>query len=250
MVHMDGEAALGCESVTLAHDSPGGEAELQGRYVAPADADASAACVLLVHGVYGMQPGIDAALGRLARAGYHALSVDLYRAAGLAPAADADDEARAWGELADREALKALESAAAWLGKRGDRRSLAVMGFGLGGSLAFLMGCTSRRVAALVSCYGTTLYPELSSTKPAQPLELFLNLDRPYLGLFAEHDRNLPADHQQLLSERLEAGHKEHELLHFPGTRQGFMEPDHANFDEANACAAWERTLGFLQDTL
>jgi carboxymethylenebutenolidase len=226
------------------------EAGLGGVYGAGEAVDEDSPAVLMVHGVGGVDGFVRDCVERFAGAGFHALALDLYAAAEVSPAADARDELRAWGELGDRDALSRLELGAGWLGKRGDRRSVAVVGAGMGGTLAFLMGCTSRQVAAVASWYGTTLYGELSRLKPAQPLELFLNLDRPYLGIFAESDESLPAGHHQLLAERLEAGHKQHELVHCAGTQHGFMDAGHANYDEASAGEAWERTLGFLKDTL
>lgn len=223
---------------------------LWGEFSPAAAGDGEHALVLLVPGARARARLLSDAGERLTQAGYHVLMPDIMGHLGLEPAADAEDEAGVRARVADRRALAALELAAGWLAERGDAQSLAVLGFGLGGTLAFMMGCISRRVACVVGCCGTTLYAELSSQRPTQPLELFLNLDRPYLGLFAEHDASEPEGHYERLQERMEAGYKSYELVRYGGTRAGFMDPCSANYDEASAHAAWQRTLAFLKDSL
>ncbi len=111
----------------------------------------------------------------------------------------------------DRGALQDIECTLAWLGEQDeiDAQSLAVVGAGHGGTLAFLIGCTSRQVAAVASIGGPVEYDGLSATRPAQPIELHLNLDRPlFLVEKAPGGSSLPEDQLHRLTERLQAGHK------------------------------------------
>lgn len=188
---------------------PGAEGdELRGRFRSPDPVGAPGRACVLVHDLEGAGAAEEALAGRLAALGVASLTVDLWTREGAA----GDLEA-----LPDRRALADLEGALAWLGAREelDERSLGVAGRGHGGTLAFLAACTSRRVAAAVSLGGGVLYPGLSAAHPTQPLELHLNLDRPFLlvrlrGASGEAPGDLEVE---LLTERLRAGAKDHRCV-------------------------------------
>ena len=115
---------------------------------------------------------------------------------------------------ADRPALRELERALGELERRPgiDRARLAAVGFGRGGTLAFLLGC-ARRLAAVVDVDGPVLYPELSSAQPIQPLELGLNLEGAFLGVFAGREPRVTDEELGLLRDRLEAAARPHEIV-------------------------------------
>lgn len=112
----------------------------------------------------------------------------------------------------DRAALAELDPRLAELGRLPgvDPERLAVLGLGRGGTLAFLLACT-RRLAAAVDVEGPVLHAELSPARPTQPLELALNLEGAFLGLFAE-DGAVGAEQRELLRARLEAAARPFEL--------------------------------------
>lgn len=145
--------------------------------------------------------------------------------------------------LADRPALAALETAVQGLAGHEDvlGDGVAVVGLGRAGTLAFLCGCTSRAVAAVVSCGGRALYPALSPTKPTQPLELLLNLDRPLLALCGSSDPLCPPEHRDLWRQKLEAGGKDHELVVYPDPAPADLTVDPERF---------QRVVDFLASRL
>jgi len=57
----------------------------------------------------------------------------------------------------------------------------AVVGVGMGGTWALLLGCQSVSVSAVATVNGRLVYPRLSAAKPVQPLEMILNLSAPVL---------------------------------------------------------------------
>ena len=120
----------------------------------------------------------------------------------------------------------------------------------MGGTLAFLVGCTSTRVAAVVSFYGRPLYPELSANRPTQPLELVLNLDRPLLAFFGERDEGIPAEHVERMRSMLEQSAKDFEIVTYPDAGHGFLNDLRPGYHEPSARDAWSRTLSFLRESL
>lgn len=209
----------------------------------------------LLHDVHGLDEQARACAARLAREGYPVLLPDLYAregAPGAGARADGRELAAALAALPDRRALADLDGALRWLGaeERVDARALGVVGFGLGGTLAFLVGCTSTRAACVVDVGGPALYPALSATKPSQPLELHLNLDRPLLALLGARDPLAPAGHAALLAERLELAGKDAAVVVYPRAGRRFFDPAHADHEPEAAADARGRTLAFLRASL
>ncbi len=186
------------------------------------------AAVLVLHAAGPASAWAEDALARLARAGLTA------RAHVLSEVALASDR----GALPELD--RALDGLRALDGVQGER--LAVLGLGRGGTLAFLLGCT-RRLAALVDVEGPVLHPVLSPERPTQPLELGLNLEGAFLGVFAERGA-VGAEERALLRARLSSAARPFELVLVPGA--GFFEPGHAGYDAAHAAELWGRVLAFL----
>jgi len=154
-------------------------------------------------------------------------------------ALDAEDD--------DRRAALDLDAGAAWLAGHAsvDPERIGAIGFGVGGVYAYLLGCHSRRIAAVVSYQGAIVYRELSSAKPVQPLEMALNLSAPLLAFFGEEDVSIPQEHVGRLRDVLSQFAKTFEVHTYPGAGADFFEDD-----EAASADAWSRTLAFLSDSL
>ena len=236
---MGGEAAEPAPAEARWAGPGGGEA--RGLLLGPrpgATLGAAGSAVLVIPGEPGLGPRGLGLARRIAGAGHVALLVDPYTQAGEA-------------QPSDRRALAELEAALRWLGGRAevDEQRIAAAGFGAGGTLAFQLGCTSTRVAAVVDVAGPPLHPELSAARPIQPLELVLNLDRPLLAVFGGEDPSVPAEHVALLRAALEAGSKDFELASIPRAGAGFFHGDRPDYHGA-AEDAWDRVLRFLEGVL
>lgn len=218
--------------------------------------------ILLLHEVFGLDAHMRDVARRFAAEGYVVHVPDLYAPDGVpGPASTADDPAPAWtadqiraavASLPDRRVLADLEAAAETLGKRQDvdAERIAVVGFCMGGNYAFLLGCTSSRVRAVVDFYGRVVYPELSAEKPTQPLELALNLGCPLLALFGEEDPAIPAEDVERMRVVLSQFSREFDILTYPGAGHGFFNDRRPGHHEAAAADAWRRVLDFLRSTL
>jgi len=236
--------------------------EIRGELFRPSGDRRDSPGVIVVHEVFGLDEFTRSVAERMARAGYVALAPDLYSRTGLpGPPGTAEDPAPRWdietvrsavASLPDRRSAADLEAAANWLAadRDVDGSSVAVLGFCAGGNQAFLMGCQSRRVAAVVMFYGRIVYADLSASKPVQPLEMALNLSVPLLAFFGEEDRSIPIADVDAMERTLAQFSKDAEVIRVPGVGHGFANPLRPGWDEVAAGAAWERTLAFLADSL
>lgn len=156
------------------------------------------------------------------------------------------------GELADRDALRALESALEALARaeRVDRARLAVVGLGPAGTLAFLCGCASRRVAALVDAGGSLVRGELSALHPHEPLELALNLGAPVLVLLGADDPATPPAQADRIRDALERAGRTYELERASGCGARFLDPTAPGYHAGPARAVRERIVRFLTAAL
>ena len=216
--------------------------------------------VLLVHEVFGADAHMRALAERFAAEGFACILPDLWARDGLpGPAPTAEQPAPEWprdtirdavASLPDRRALGDLDGALRALAARPevDRSRLAVVGFCMGGNLAFQLACTSReRLAAVVDYYGRVVFGELSSQHPIQPLELALNLGCPLLAHFGAEDASITAEHRAQLEQQLTMFSREFEIVVHENAGHGFHNDTRPGYHEAAARAAWARTLEFLR---
>lgn len=228
---------------TLEYAGHQGE-EVRATLFHPPEPSESTPALVLVHGVFGLDAHMQAVAGRLAEAGLRVLAPDLYSREG-SPDAGASPERTA--DLPDRRVLADLEAGLCLLGELdgADPERLGAIGFGMGGTYAFLLACTSRRLACAVDFYGKVLYGELSAKKPIQPLELALNLSCPLMAHFGEGDASIPAEHVERLKGTLDQFAKSAEI-HVHRAEHGFFNEPRAGYDATAQAASWDLTLDFL----
>ena len=211
--------------------------EVSAQLALPALARASAPAVVLVHGAERCEGAEGAGarksglLERCVESGFVVLAPDLTARRG----------SEAGVAFADRPATADLDAAAAFLAARDDvdDEQIAIIGLGAGGTLAFLSGCHSRRIAAVVALGGEIRYADLSGDRPVQPLEMALNLSSPYLGIFAEGDPQAPAEDVDALERTLDQFAKSAEIRRVPGPGS-----------EASAGDHWPGVYAFLAESL
>jgi dienelactone hydrolase len=145
----------------------------------------------------------------------------------------------------DREGLAELERALE--AARDTDEPALVVGVGRGGTLAFLLAC-QRRVTAVVDVEGALLHATLSHARPVQPLELALNLEGAFLGLFGATGA-VGERERELIRQRLAGAAKDFELATLPGG-EIVVDPAHSGYDGARAGELWRRVRAFLRARL
>jgi carboxymethylenebutenolidase len=113
---------------------------------------------------------------------------------------------------------------------------IAIIGFGMGGSLALWASVRLHDlVGAAVSFYGT------------QQID-FAGSKSSYLVHFAEEDDYITDDEAAFMEATMGLEELPVEVITYPGTKHGFCEPDSETFDPEAFELAWSRTLQFLGD--
>ena len=108
---------------------------------------------------------------------------------------------------------------------------VGVVGFCLGGSLAFLSATRLNGVNAAVSYYGG-MVARTADEKPKVPTMMH----------FGEKDAGIPLSDVDIIH----AKRPEVEIHIYPGAQHGFHCDERASYDKPSAEAAWPRTLDFF----
>ena len=199
--------------------------------------------IVLLHDHWGLNNQIKDLGCRLACEGYAVLVPNLYnRLGGMVTANDEVAEALS-ARLNEPLAMQDINSCCEYLNTRDyvKRNLHAVIGFGLGGTLAVRFACHRKRLRAAVSFYGR-IGPVLGE---------FPQLFSPLLYHRPEHDALVTVQEVAHLRQAAEAHNKTVQVLTYPGVGAGFCDDtrkDRYHADQAQD--AWEATAQFLTKTL
>jgi carboxymethylenebutenolidase len=216
-----------------------------GLYDAGPDGPARGAVVVLQEG-FGVTEHIEDVCRRFAREGYRAVAPHLFHRSGD-PVIPYDDPALCGPPVREltAEGLEAdLEAARSYLASAGFEPSkVAVVGFCMGGSVAFLAASRGSWGAA-VSFYGGGV-AQGRFGMPAL-VDLAADLQTPWLGLYGDKDPSIPVE--QVESLRAAAGRAAvaSEIVRYPEADHGFHCDARGSYHETSAKDAWNRTLEWL----
>jgi carboxymethylenebutenolidase len=194
-------------------------------------------------------PGIDAqmqdAVHRLVRAGYAAAAPDLFRRQPQGVEAVKrtsllrDDEI-----VADlRATISHLKSS---LGARLGR--LGVMGFCMGGRVAYLGACEIAELEAAAVFYGGNIMKALGDGP--SPFERSAQISCPVIGFFGAEDSNPSPDDVKKIAAELARLGKWHEFHSYNGAGHAFHNFTGERYRERAARASWQELLAFFAEYL
>lgn len=216
-----------------------------GAYIARPNAD-SAPVVIVIQEIFGVNADLRATCDELAAMGYIAVSPDLFWRA--APGIefnklDTQEWQRAFELYKGFDFNRGVQDVAATINTArstaGGNGKVAVMGFCMGGLLAYLAAARSV-VDAAVSYYGGGIDQHLhEADQVTAPLLLHL----------AEVDDFIPADAQARIKAALN-GRAETEIHGYPGCNHAFARHGGSHFDADAAALANQRTKTFLRRAL
>ncbi len=232
------------------------EAERMAVFMAEPDTDAVVPGLVYFHVLPGMNAQHRSMAARLAAAGYVVAAPDLYHRLGYRTEFEFPgerDRARAareslthFGLAADsRVALNHLREHP---GVAPDR--LGVIGFCMGGTVAYLAAALNRDVRASAVIYGPDIaHVEPSPRTPVSPLDLAEGIQGPMLWLSARGDHLAPPADADAIGRRMSELEKpfESHVYDDGSVGHGFFDEDFPNFYNAAAAGwGWPLILDFL----
>jgi carboxymethylenebutenolidase len=129
-----------------------------------------------------------------------------------------------------------------------DTSRLGIVGFCMGGRIAFLGAAATTLFKAAVDFYGGGCYAQWGD-RPT-PASLAANVSCPIQGHFGELDKNPPPDEMRRLDAELTRLGKAHEFFFYPDTHHGFNRSDGKTYKADLDATSWARSLEFFQKHL
>lgn len=211
--------------------------------------------VVVIPDVWGLSDHTRDIAQRLAREGFAALALDVYRKTGRPSLAD-PAAAMAWiRELPDPLVLETVQEGIDALARHEAvaPRKLGLIGFCMGGQYAWLAACACRGLSAVAPFYGMLRYePGLDAQrKPRAPLDAVADLSCPALGLYGREDALIPNADVDELERRLARQRQPFEIVRYAGAGHAFLNDTRPAMYRPEAAAdAWRRLLAFLHAQL
>ena len=187
--------------------------------------------VVLIHEIFGYNPYHERVARDLAKAGYSAAAVDLFRGV---RAGSLEEGMKLRESVTNAELQKAISAGAEALKAKTGARAIGSMGFCMGGGFALQAAC-DLGLGFCVDYYGSIASPE-DVSKLKGPVLLILGSD---------DTRVTPWAYQQFLPAAT-AYKKRVEVELYPNAKHAFHRPGWDGHNPEAAADAWEKTLGFL----
>ena len=226
---------------------PGSEGAMPARLYIP-EGVGKRATVLVLHGIDGPQPVIEAFARDLAAEGFVTLTPDLFSLHEFGPEGRVDHPL-VLGDLAGALAfVKQLPEV--------DPARVGVVGFLFGGRLSVLAAALHSEIRAVVDYYGMASYQELgnrevggSALRSVPLTERVSAIRAAVLIQHGEVDQTVPVEQGRLLHAALTRAGKRSLLYTYPGADHVFNFPGSRHHAEA-ARLSWARTLAFFREHL
>ncbi len=192
--------------------------------------------VVVIQEWWGLEPHIKDVAERFAREGYYALAPDLYHG----QVTEEPDEAMKLTRALDRDlAVKEIEAAIRHIKSQpSSNKKVGVIGYCMGGGLAFAAAINSRNVDAANPYYGGV----------PNPVEQVERIQCPLMAFFSATDRGVP-ENVPVLEQTLKRFGKRAECRIYDAPH-AFFNDRRPSYREEAAKDAWQRTLAFFQQHL
>jgi carboxymethylenebutenolidase len=192
----------------------------------------------VVQEIFGVNHHIRAVCDRFAAEGYTAVAPAIFDRqnpnfeSGYSP----DEIANARKFVANPDWAAMMKDVQAAIDDAGKSGPTAIIGYCLGGSIAFLAAARLSGLAAAIGYYGGQIAKN-ADEKPKVPTQLH----------FGEKDASIPMSDVDMIKQKRGG---DCEIFVYPGAQHGFFCDERGSYDEASAKLAWQRSLAFLQQHL
>ena len=228
------------ETVTV--DSAGDAMKL---HVARPDGQAKGA-VIVIQEAFGITDHIQDVCARVAAAGYLAVAPHVFHRTGD-PVIGYDRMQEVIPHIMqlNREGIDTdLAATFAYLAGEGyTGEAVAIMGFCMGGTIAFYEGA-KQKLGAAVTFYGGGIGMSRFGLPPL--IDLVPQLETPWIGNYGDLDQSIPLTEVDVLRRAVEAAGVTSEVNRYHDADHGFHCNDRSAFHAESSKAAWGRTIAFL----
>ena len=204
--------------------------------------------VIVIQEAFGVNDHIREVTDRFASQGYYAVAPELFHRVG-SPEVPYDDFPAAMAAMATlgEAGIGAdLDAAVAHLAEEGfERRSIAIVGYCMGGTVAFY-AATRGAVGAAASFYGGGIAAGRFGFPPL--LELAPQLACDWIGLYGDLDKGIPVEQVEALRAAVSSSGHVTEVVRYADADHGFhCDGRPGVFNAAAAADAHQRTLAFFR---
>jgi carboxymethylenebutenolidase len=211
--------------------------------------DGSGPCpaVVVIQHQGGVDDFVQDMTRRIAQAGYVGVAPDLYHRDG--PDCQDDGPTRR-ARLRDVSVIQDVNATVDFLKAHDavDGERLGIVGFCMGGRVAYLMAAANPSFKAAAAYYGGNIMVPWGDG-PA-PFDRTAEIHCPLIGLFGEADANPSPDDMRKLDTELTKHGKVHEFHSYPGANHAFMNARGERYHAAAAQDSWPKTLAFFDKYL
>jgi len=206
--------------------------------------------VVVMMEAYGLNAFVKGVCERFARAGYMALAPDIYHGDTF-DYADREGAIARLNEVDDDVVMREVGASLDMLTSQGARVGrLAIIGFCMGGRLAFLANAVhGERLAASVSFYGGGIAPAVPRGKRKPLLDRVDQLAAPQLLIYGARDASIASDEHARIAKALSDANKRYTLAVLPDAPHAFATVDRETYHPVAAEAAWRIAFAFFVDT-
>jgi carboxymethylenebutenolidase len=212
------------------------------------DGDVSLPAIVVIQHQYGVDKFTEDMTERFARDGYFAVCPDLYHRDG--PDCQDDGPTRR-GRARDNNIINDINATVGHLraNRLADSRRVAILGFCMGGRVAYLMAAASKDFKAAITWYGGSCFRQWGDGPT--PFERTAQINCPIQGHFGATDQNPSLDDMAKMDAELTKHGKPHEFYVYENTGHSFMDPHHPDrYVEKSDRESWARGLEFLREHL
>ena len=191
------------------------------------------AAVVVIQEIFGVNHHIRAVCDRLAGEGYVAIAPAIFDRverdfqSGYSP----DEIAIARKFVANPDWAAMLRDTQAAIDAVQGAGPVGIIGFCLGGSIAYAAATRLSGLSAAIGYYGGAVV-RFADDRPKVPTQLH----------FGEKDAGIPLSDVEIIS----AKRPDVEIFVYPGAQHGFQCDERASYDKASADIAWPRSLAFF----
>jgi carboxymethylenebutenolidase len=196
-------------------------------------AGAPKGAVVVIQEIFGINHHIRSVCDRLAKEGYVAVAPSIFDRIepNFQSGYSADEVASARKFVANPDWAAMLRDTQAAIDAMKSSGPVGIIGFCLGGSIAYAAATKLTGLSAAVGYYGGAVV-RFADDEPTVPMQLH----------FGEKDSGIPlSDVETIKSKRPEVA-----VFIYPGAQHGFHCDERASYDKASADIAWPRSLEFF----